>query len=60
MNSITEFIRERNNDKKHYYFYWMVNEPSRIDDFEKMFKDSYLLKYAGMLNASKAFAFNPH
>jgi hypothetical protein len=57
-NSITELICERKNDSKHYYFYWMVNEPSIINDFEKLFHDAYQLKYAGMLNAAKTFAVN--
>jgi hypothetical protein len=46
-------IRKRKGDNKHYYYYWMVNDPSEIERFERDYKDAYNLKYAGMLKALK-------
>jgi hypothetical protein len=46
-------IQKRDNDKNHFYFYWMVEESSKIKSFEKEYKDAYTLKYAGMLKALK-------
>ena len=43
--------RDRNN--KHYYYYWMVSTPDEIEIFEEKYKDTYNLKYAGMLDALK-------
>jgi hypothetical protein len=58
-NPITELIMERRNDSEHYYFYWMLNSAEKVNAFETLFQDSYQLKYAGLLNAAKTFAFNP-
>jgi len=52
-NDIFRMIRQRNGDNKHYYYYWMVNNPSKIDRFEQNYKDAYNLKYAGILKALK-------
>lgn len=38
---------------KHYYHYWMVENDNEIENFEKNYKDSYKLKYTGMLSALK-------
>ncbi len=38
---------------KHYYYYWMVENDNEIESFEKNYKDSYKLKYTGMLSALK-------
>ena len=46
-------IQKRKNDNNHFYFYWMVEKPSEIEEFEKEYNDSYNLKYAGMLKALK-------
>jgi len=46
-------IKKRNNDENHFYFYWMREEPSEIEAFEKEYCDSYKLKFTGMLNALK-------
>ena len=46
-------IKKRNNDENHFYFYWMREEPSEIEAFEKEYRDSYKLKFTGMLNALK-------
>ena len=39
--------------KKHYYYYWMVENENEIENFEKNYKNSYKLKYSGMLSALK-------
>jgi hypothetical protein len=52
---ILRLVREKGNDINHYYFYWMVNIPSEIGAFDKQYEDSYNLKNAGMLKASKSF-----
>jgi hypothetical protein len=52
-NEIFRMIRKRKGDNKHYYYYWMVNDPSEIERFERDYKDAYNLKYAGMLKALK-------
>ncbi len=46
-------VKKRDNDKEHYYFYWMVETPGEIEQFEKEYTDAYNLKYAGMLKALK-------
>lgn len=40
---------------KHYYYYWMVNNEDDIKEFEKDYKDSYNLKYRGMLQALQKY-----
>lgn len=56
-NNITDeifgLIKERGGDNQHYYFYWMVNNPREIDEFERLYTNSYRLKYEGMLRAIK-------
>jgi len=52
-NDIFRMIRKRDGDNKHYYYYWMVNNPNEIGRFEQDYKDAYNLKYAGMLKALK-------
>lgn len=56
-NEILRMIRKRNNDRKHYYFYWMRESPNEICDFEKQYKDAcklkHDLKYDAMLKALK-------
>ena len=37
----------------HYYFYWMVNHENEINQFETDYKDTYKLKYQGLLSALK-------
>ena len=36
--------------RNHIYYYWMLNNPSEIETFEKAYKDTYQLKYKGMLS----------
>lgn len=46
-------IKIRDIVRHHFYFYWMVNDPVQIDRFEKEYRDTYNLKFAGMLQALK-------
>lgn len=39
--------------KNHLYYYWMVDNNSQIESFERQYRDSYQLKYQGMLSALK-------
>ena len=57
-NPQINLLKEKPSDRRHYYFYWMVNNSYDIEPFEKMFQDAYQLKYAGMLKAAKAYALN--
>lgn len=52
-NNPFNLIKTRENDRLHYYFYWMVNDSVQIERFEKNYKDTYNLKFAGMLQALK-------
>lgn len=53
-DSILRMVKVRNGDNKHYYFYWMVDNPEEINGFEQQYRDAYSLKYAGMLKALKS------
>jgi len=44
----------RGNDRQHLYYYWHLENPEKIQNFEKNYRDSYFLKYAGMINALKS------
>jgi hypothetical protein len=55
-DDILSFIKKREGDNRHYYFYWMVNTIGEIDRFEQRYKDAYNLKYAGMLQALKGIS----
>ncbi len=46
-------ITTRKGVRKHFYFYWMVQNESQIAEFEKSYRDSYNLKYSGMIRALK-------
>ncbi len=59
-DEILRMIQKRNNDTNHFYFYWMVEEPSEIEKFEKEYNDSYNLKYAGMLKVLKRERYERH
>jgi len=52
-DGIFRMIRKRGDDNKHFYYYWMVNDPLEIERFEQDYKNAYNLKYAGMLKALK-------
>ena len=36
--------------RNHIYYYWMLNSSDEIEDFDKQYKDTYQLKYKGMLS----------
>jgi hypothetical protein len=52
LNQFNKLIEKRPNSK-HYNYYWNVTTELQIKDFEKQYKNSYSLKYSGMLNALK-------
>ncbi|MEZ4801226.1 MAG: hypothetical protein R2797_00530 [Gelidibacter sp.] len=39
--------------RNHYQYYWNLDSNEQIDSFEKVYNDSYSLKYSGMLKALK-------
>lgn len=45
---------KRGSDNQHLYFYWNLENPTQIQKFEKNYRDSYSLKYSGMINALKS------
>lgn len=38
---ILNYIKRRKYDTKNYYFYWNLNDPLEIDDFEEKYKNAY-------------------
>ena len=46
----TRLLREKG---KYFYYYWSVDNPEKIEDFEKKYNDSYKLVFQGCLNALK-------
>lgn len=55
-DDVLSFLEGEHSNRKHYYFYWMVQTSSQIQDFKKIYKDAYNLKFAGMLNALKEYS----
>jgi hypothetical protein len=51
LHILSKLIKSRN----HYYFYWMVEHQDQIDNFQQRYRDTYQLKYRGMLHALKEF-----
>lgn len=51
-------VKKNHSDNKHLYFYWMVKKPFEISLFKRKYKDTYNLKYRGMLEALKDFSRN--
>ncbi|HDD44248.1 MAG TPA: hypothetical protein ENG63_05240 [Candidatus Desulfofervidus auxilii] len=45
-------------DSKHLYFYWMLRNKSEIEDFERKYKDTYNLKFRGMIGVLREFTEN--
>lgn len=43
------------NRNKHHYYYWMVSTPNQIEKFEEKYKNTYKLKYAGMIEILKHY-----
>ena len=52
-NSPFNMLSERKGDKNCIYFYWNLNAPRDIEKFESEYKNSYSLKFSGMLKALK-------
>ncbi len=48
-----EKLLEIGRNPKHYNYYWNVETEAEIENFEQQYKDSYSLKYLGMINALK-------
>lgn len=46
-----EYLQE---SKGHYQYFWNVDSPERIADVQRLYRDSYSLKYAGMLAALRS------
>ncbi|MBS0646142.1 MAG: hypothetical protein JSR97_06075 [Verrucomicrobia bacterium] len=53
MNGDFNLLKQKGNDNNHRYYYWNVNQPNEIENFEETYNDSYKLKYTGMLKALK-------
>ena len=47
-----DFLRYKDG---YYYFYWNLDNPRNIEEFEKLYNNSYNLKYKGMEEALKKF-----
>jgi hypothetical protein len=52
-NNDFPLLIQKSNDNSHLYYYWNLEHQYQIDDFDKEYKNSYRLKYSGMLNALK-------
>ena len=52
-DELNNFKKLKKVSKKHYQHYWNVQNENDIQNFERQYKDSYSLKYAGMLSALK-------
>jgi len=52
-NYFFKMVKKREGDNKHYYYYWMFDDPADIKRFEENYRDSYNLKYRGILRALK-------
>lgn len=46
-------LQERGNNHSHLYYYWNLENPENINDFEERYNNSYKLKFSGMLQALK-------
>lgn len=55
-HNLLTFLADRRGDTRHIYFYWNVDDPVQIEDFERQYASAYSLKYAGMLKALKKAA----
>lgn len=55
-NSPFNKVKRKRADNKHLYYYWMVRQPNEIVSFETKYKDTYNLKYRGMLESLKDFS----
>jgi len=57
-NSPFNKVEKNASGKKHLYYYWMLDNPQNISDFKEKYKNTYNLKYRGMLEVLKDFAIN--
>jgi hypothetical protein len=46
------------NDQKYYYFYWMLDNLDVLQRFERDYRDTYQLKYTGMISVLKRYVGN--
>ncbi len=49
-------VIKRPPDKKHLYFYWMLNDHNRLAEFEGDYKDTFKRKYTGMIEVLKHYS----
>ncbi len=49
-------VIKKQSDAKHLYFYWMVSDEHKIENFNNKYNDTYNLKYRGMLSVLKQFS----
>lgn len=52
-DEIFKLIKERNGDNKHFYYYWMLNSPHHISEFECRYSNAFKLPYEEILRALK-------
>lgn len=52
-HDLFRFMHKRGRDKKHYYYYWNVENPHNIREFEKKYQYADKLKHEIMINALK-------
>jgi len=50
-DEIFRMIKPRGGDNRHLYYYWMIELPIEVDDFEQKYKDSDRYLYEGKLRA---------
>lgn len=52
-SNIFNFVKKKSGDNQHYFYYWNLDDPSKIKTFEKEYSDTYNLKFGGMLRVLK-------
>lgn len=58
---IFQFVRERQKERKNYYFYWMVEKPSEIPKFQKKYEALCRREeYKEMKKILERYSSNPH
>lgn len=51
--NILSLVKEREGDRGHLYYYWMLDDSIEIDDFESQYTNAYDLTHSGILTALK-------
>ena len=51
-----KMIRKKNRDNDHYYFYWMVKDQIKIEEFEKEYSSLNKSDYKGRIKTLKSYA----